>query len=54
MNIYIYIYICTYTYFNTSKGYKPQRKAPADEIRHPNKWLQVAALSFRLGLPAGS
>ena len=52
-HIYIYIYYI-HTHFNSSKGYKPQQKALADEIRHSNKWLQVAALGFRLGLPAGS
>jgi len=50
----IYIYTHTHTHFNSSKGYKPQQKVLADEIRHSHKWLQVAALGFRLGLPAGS
>ena len=51
---YIYIYTHTHTHFNSSKGYKPQQKVLADKIRHSHKWLQVAALGFRLGLPAGS
>ena len=54
IGVHTHINIYIHTHFNSSKGYKPQQKVLADEIRHSHKWLQVAALGFHLGLPAGS